>query len=305
MAGLLVLGASGFLGRAVVDEARRQGNWPVTGVGRSSPADERADRWHEIDLSLASVSAVVDLLASVTPSAVINCIGRTDGDRPSLARADVVTVGVLIEALSRWGRMPRLVHVGSAAEYAPSPRDTDTREDDPREPQTAYGIMKLAASRLVHLANGEGEIDGVVARVFNPLGPGMPESSMPGRAAHVIGRAAANGLDTVTMGPLESYRDFVDTRDIAAGLLRLARADRLDHRTFNVASGVARQAREVVRQIAEAAGYFGEIVETAPSSPRSGSIAWQRADVSRLTALGWGAKHDLSSSIAALVASVS
>ncbi|MGQ0608106.1 MAG: NAD-dependent epimerase/dehydratase family protein, partial [Chloroflexota bacterium] len=217
---------------------------------------------------------------------------------------NIVTVGVLLEALAQWGRMPRLVHLGSAAEYAASPRDPTTREDDPLEPQTAYGITKVAASRLVQLAIGAGEIDGVVARVFNPLGPGMPESSMPGRAAHVIGRAAANGLATVTMGPLDSYRDFVDTRDIAAGLLLLARTDHLDHRTFNVATGVARQARDVVRQIAEAAGFGGEVVESAPPSPRSDVVAWQRADVSRLTALGWRAKHDVSSSIAALVASV-
>ncbi|MGQ0607516.1 MAG: NAD-dependent epimerase/dehydratase family protein, partial [Chloroflexota bacterium] len=194
MAGLLVLGASGLLGRAVVDEARQEGDAPVTGVGRTSPGVERADRGHQLDLTFATVSNVVDLLVSVSPSAVINCIGQTEGDRPSLGRANIVTVGVLLEALAQWGRMPRLVHLGSAAEYAASPRGTNTREDDPLEPKTAYGITKLAATRLVELAIGAGEIDGVVARVFNPLGPGMPESSMPGRAAHVIGRAAANGL---------------------------------------------------------------------------------------------------------------
>lgn len=304
MGGLLVLGASGLLGRAVVDEARRAGDAPVTGVGRGPGGAGSADRWHELDLSRASVSTVADLVASVRPSAIINCVGRTVGDRDSLGRANVITVGVLLEALGRWAGTPRLLHVGSAAEYAASAEGTDTREEDPLEPQTTYGVTKLAASRLVHLAIRDGEVDGVVARVFNPLGAGLPESSMPGRAARIIVMAAATRLDTVTMGPLESYRDFIDTRDIASALLLLARTDRLEHRTVNVASGVARLARDVVHQIAVAVGFGGTVVETASPSPRSGHLAWQRADVSRLTALGWRANHDLSSSISALVASV-
>jgi nucleoside-diphosphate-sugar epimerase len=304
MTGLLVLGASGLLGRAVVDEARRIGIGPVTGVGRSALGAERADRWQEIDLSGASVASVTALLESADASAIINCAGRTAGDRPSLSRANVTTVAMLLEALSRHEATPRLVHVASAAEYAAVAEGKAIREDDRLDPQTAYGITKLAASRLVDVATREQEVDGVVARVFNPLGPRMPESSMPGRAARIIARAAADGLKSVAMGPLESYRDFVDTRDIAAALLRLARAEPLDHRTFNVASGVAHQARDVVHRIAEAAGFDGEVVETATASPRSAHVAWQRADISRLTALGWHANHDLSSSIAALVASV-
>ena len=304
MAGLLVLGASGLLGRAVVAEARRAGESSVTSLRRGGAGPQGNDRWRHLDLSSASVSTVADLLAAVSPSAIINCAGRTVGDRASLVRANIITIGVLLEAIGNWGGRPRLVHVGSAAEYAPSAEGTDTAEDSPLGPQTAYGVTKAAASGLVHLADNDREVDAVVARVFNPLGRGMPESSMPGRAARLLVRAAGNQVDTVTMGPLDSYRDFLDTRDIGAALLLLARAGHLEHRTFNIASGVARKARDVVHEIAEAAGFRGTVVEIDAPSPRSGSVAWQRADVSRLTAMGWRPNEDLRSSITYLVDSV-
>lgn len=304
MGGLLVLGASGLLGRAVVAEAQRTGESPVTGVRGHPGRAEQADGSRELDLTTAGAPAMVALLESIDPSAVINCVGRTTGDRASLARANVVSVAVVLEALSTWGGAPRFVQVGSAAEYAPAADGASTHEEDPLEPRTVYGATKLAASQMVQLAVRDGEVDGVVARVFNPLGPGMPESSMPGRAARMIGTAAASGLDTVTMGPLDSFRDFVDTRDVAAALLILAQAGGLAHRTFNVGSGVARQARDVVHRIAAASGFHGDVVETDLPSPRSARVAWQRADISRLTALGWSAKHDLGSSISAMVAGV-
>lgn len=304
MPGLLVLGASGLLGLAVVAEAQRSSISPVVGVSRSKRRAEGTDAWHELDLSQTSVANVAGLLASTNPSAIINCTGRTHGDRPALVRANVVTVGVLLEALSRSGARPRLVHVGSAAEYAAAAMGAATREDDLLEPKTAYGVTKLAASRLVDLASGGEKIDGVVARVFNPIGPGMPASSMPGRAARLLSRAAANRLDAVALGPLEAFRDFIDTRDIAAALVRLAQAAHLEHRTYNVASGSALRVRDVVSQIAARVGFDGTVAETDRSSPRSGHVAWQRADISRLTALDWRANHDMVSSISALVASV-
>lgn len=300
MNGLLVLGASGFLGRVVVAEARRREVSPLTGVAHSSEVVGPVDAWHRLDLTKVGVRSVTELLAAVMPAAVINCMGRTHGNRFSLVSSNIITVGVLLDALAQSNSKPRLVHVGSAAEYAAVPARTSTREDDFHQPNTAYGSTKRAASHLIQLAVADGEVDAVVARVFNPLGPAMPESSMPGRAVRLLARAADEGFDSVNMGPLDAFRDFIDTRDIAAALLGLAEG-RLEHRTYNVATGVAVPVREVVRQIAAAVGFDGTVAESAPSSPRSGNMAWQRADISRLTARGWRPIHSMGSSISALV----
>ena len=109
------------------------------------------------------------------------------GGRPvssdELWQANVESVAALLEAMRVAAPGARLVHLGSAAEYAEVP-DGRTDEEAPLVGSTPYAAAKLAAFRLASDA-AESGIDTVVARVFNPIGPGMPATSLPGRAARL------------------------------------------------------------------------------------------------------------------------
>ena len=61
----------------------------------------------------------------------------------------------------------------------------------------------------------------VVLRVFNPVGPGAPEESLPGRVAAELRRALASGAE-VRLGSLDAVRDFVDARDVADAVIAAA-----------------------------------------------------------------------------------
>jgi nucleoside-diphosphate-sugar epimerase len=131
--------------------------------------------------------------------------------------------------------------------------------------------------------------------VFNPIGSGLPDANLLGRAAHRLRTAAAGGI---TLGPLTAYRDFVDVRDVASLVLAVLLAPELKHRVFNAGSGRAVTARQAVDLLAAEAGYSGDIREEGAGPQRSAAVDWIRADVELARAeLGWSPVHDLASSI--------
>ncbi len=160
-------------------------------------------------------------------------------------------------------------------------------------------MTKLGGTRLAELGRAAG-LDAVVLRVFNPVGAGAPETSLPGRVAAQLRRALDRGAD-VRLGPLDAVRDFVDARDVAAAVLAAAAAPALPHAVINVGSGTAVPVRSLVKELIAVSGYGGPVHEDSSGSARSGDLDWQQADITRAGEdLGWRPRHDLAASLADL-----
>ena len=291
MSRVLVFGGSGFIGRQVCWELLRHPQ--VSAL--TSPGRGRCD------LLAGSVDDLVALLRAERPDAVVNCTGRLSGLDYDLIQANTAVTAKLIEAISRYEPGTRLVRLGSAGEYGVIGRQHAVREDDPAVPVSAYGLSHLAGTHLVQVASAAGEVDGVVLRVFNPIGPGLHRENMLGRAVALIREAQLTGAGHITMASLSAWRDFVDVRDLATAVCAATLAPRLDERVLNIASGRAVQSRLAMTLLAAAAGFTGEVREEAPVPIRSASVDWMLGDISRAAAqLRWAPVHDLTDSIKAI-----
>jgi nucleoside-diphosphate-sugar epimerase len=293
---LLILGASGFLGGHVWRQATLAGAEVVT-AGRAPLPGSPAH--HRLDLASGDPEPVAEIITSVAPDAVASCAGATAGAPDALAAANITGPYTLVRAMQLAGTRARLVHLGSAAEYGGAEPPDPLDESAPPRPGAVYGVTKLAGTRLVELGRAAG-LDAVVLRVFNPVGAGAPDGSLPGRVAAQLRRALASGAD-VRLGPLDAVRDFVDARDVAAAVLAAAAAPALPNAVINVGSGTGVPARALVKELIAVAGYDGPVHEDSAGSARSGDLDWQQGDISRARAdLGWRPKHDLASSVANL-----
>ncbi len=129
---LLVTGAGGMLGGAVLDAAPRAG-WDARGLGHG-------------ELDITDESAVRDALTAAAPAVVVNCAAWTDVDGAEADRAGAWAVnatgaGVLARAAAAVGA--QLVHVST--DYVFNGRGTRPYvESDPTDPQGVYGASKLA-----------------------------------------------------------------------------------------------------------------------------------------------------------------
>jgi nucleoside-diphosphate-sugar epimerase len=292
MGQVVILGAGGFIGQHVRRAYETDGTDALWLVGRGPPRD--GGPWRQIDL--IDRQALSRFMKVARPDVVVNCAGRTVGSAEDLRRANVEIVSSVLTVLERMEMATRLVHIGSSAEYGDGTPGVLLAESAAPRPVSAYGRTKLMATEQVVGSN----VDAVVLRVFNPVGPGAGPTSLIGHAVTVMRRALEVHAPQIEMGPLDAYRDFLHVADVADAVVLAGRTSPASGAVMNIGSGRATQARELVRLLADVAGFSGQIAERPGSPPRSAEVRWQQADVSQARLrLGWSGHRDLRSALAA------
>jgi nucleoside-diphosphate-sugar epimerase len=189
------------------------------------------------------------------------------------------------------------VHLGSAAEYGPGVPDAPVTESAATRPVGSYGATKLAGTVAVTTSG----LDAVVLRVGNPVGAGAPPTGLPGRMAALLREAGGDPEAVLRLGDLSAHRDFVDVRDVARAAVLAATAPGPLPPVLNIGGGRAVPVRDLVRTLADLAGFRGRIEETSTGSARSAPVSWQCSDVSAAEeALGWRPARTLTDALGAL-----
>ncbi|WP_432034985.1 NAD-dependent epimerase/dehydratase family protein [Streptomyces cucumeris] len=289
---ILVLGATGFLGRHTTRHLNTLPGVRVLVGGRSPDTDLTAD------LATADPVRLADALRALAPDAVVNCSGAVGGGAVHLTGTNARGPAVLCQALAEAAPRARLVHFGSAAEYGVTGVGHTVDETTPARPLGVYGASKLAGT----LAVLDAPLDAVVLRVFNPLGPGAPTAGLPGRLAAELRRVTPHGPEgTVRVGDLSAHRDFVDVRDVARAAGLAATTPGAYPRVLNIASGTARPVRAVAEGLVRESGFRGRLEESGGGSDRSAAVSWQQADIAAAgRVIGWQPRHTFADSLAGL-----
>ncbi|GAA0415901.1 hypothetical protein Acor_56680 [Acrocarpospora corrugata] len=278
---MLLVGASGFVGRHVRERLRAVPGVELVVSGRSlGPA--------RLDLAATALPELSGLLADVRPTAVVNCAGVIHGPAAELVAGNVTGVARLVRAMGDAVPGARLVQVGSAAEYGA--HAVPVREDAECRPLGEYGLTKLAGTELVRAAARDGQ-DAVVLRLFNPIGPGAPVTSVTGRL--IAGLRAGGEL---RLGGTGDVRDFVDVRDAADAIVAAALAPGRLPPVLNLGTGRGVTVRELVTVMIEVADWRGHVVL---DDDGGSALPWSCADVAAIRAvLGWQAGTGLRDSLA-------
>ena len=244
---ILLTGASGFVGRhltaslsATYPDATlitpridvRDATAIAAAVAAASP---------EVCIHLAAVSTVAAAARNEDQAWQVNLHGTLHLARAILQHApDCV-----------------MLFVSSSDAYGSAFRaGTRVTEDTALAPMNVYGASKAAAD----LALGSMAMQGlrvVRLRAFNHTGPGQSAEFAVAAFARQIARIAA-GLQppSLQVGNLDTWRDFLDVRDVCRGYVAcIARRDTLAPGTIlNLASGQARRTGDVLRDLQVMAG---------------------------------------------------
>ena len=269
---LLLTGASGFVGRAMLAPLAARG-FEVHAVARNAAAG--AAVWHTADLLDERMMRA--LLRDVRPAVLVHAAWYVAHGRFWTApeNADwVESSAALGEAFAAHGGR-RLIGIGSCAEYdwddageAPWP---ETRRIAPATP---YGRAKAElAGRWAALGARHG-VSVAWARLFHLFGPG----EHPDRLVPAVMRALVEGREAAT-GSGRAMRDFAGTGFIGQALAALAASD--IQGPVNVASGAPVAIRMVVETIGRITGR-PDLLRFGALPDRAGEPAWIVADTSRL-----------------------
>jgi GDP-4-dehydro-6-deoxy-D-mannose reductase len=259
-----------------------------------------APRAAEADLRDPAVARRV--VGAAAPEVVYHLAARAhvgaSWEDPAGTIADNVgmTVAVL-EAVRAVAPEAVVLVVGSGEEYGP-PDVIPTPEDAPLRPQNPYAVSKASAGLVAGFYADAHGLRVVRARAFNHAGPGQA----PDYAIAAFARQVAAGLEAgedpvrVVTGSPDTRRDYTDVRDVVRAYRRLVA--RGEAGVWNVCSGVARSARDLVAALGEAAGVAVEHV-VDPARVRAHEVMEIRGTHDKLTAAtGWSPQIPLESTLA-------
>jgi GDP-4-dehydro-6-deoxy-D-mannose reductase len=286
MATWLITGATGFVGghvlQAIAADPGSQSREVVV-LGRRRP-DGFLDHSF-IAADLEDSRAVDRAVRSIEPDYVIHTAGRTPpATDDALYRANLWGTVHLLAALRSLERPVRIVISGSAAELGPvDERHLPVSEHYIARPETAYGWSKWFATRAGQTARPPLEV--MLARVFNPIGPGTPNSQAFGRFATLLSEPGHCPI-TLSVGELDTRRDFIDVRDVARSLIALAIHGQ-PGLVYHVGTGQSHSVRDGLDALIAMSGRTVR-VESHPALVGRGGPADSRADITRIAShTGW------------------
>ncbi|MFC9098844.1 NAD-dependent epimerase/dehydratase family protein [Streptomyces sp. NPDC057072] len=313
-----VLGGTGFLGRhlgaAFAAQGARVHLIARTAATESVPPTDSGVTTTRLDLLTTAPEALTEVLATVGADVVVNAAGRAwRADGTEMAAGNAELVERVVTALAAASGPPvRLVQLGSVHEYGAGAPDGATGEDHVPTPVTPYGRTKLRGTQAVLRGTRERGVDGVVLRLANVIGAGVPQGSLFGRVAGHLGasaRADARGEKpaALRLPPLRAARDLVDAGDVAAAVLAAATAPAgiVTGQVINVGRGEAVPMRGLVDRMIALSGLEIPVVEATEAPPSRTDVARQCLDVSRARRLlGWRPLRSVDDSLRDLLASV-
>jgi nucleoside-diphosphate-sugar epimerase len=241
---IVVTGASGALGRVLVEKLRAISRDKVVGFYRRVPLTD--------DDRLVDLAKPDDLrlhLSDLRPGLIFNLVGNFSGHFDTDFAANVVCAKNIFDALISEKVGARVVLVGSAAEYGMVERTSNPiSETYPCRPVSTYGLTKKFQTDLALFYARAHKLDVVVGRLFNLAGAGLSQRLFYGRAISEIREYKKNKIKKLNFGNLDAVRDYIKVEDAVDQLFAIARFGESGG-VYNLASGVPVLMRDLLSEM--------------------------------------------------------
>jgi GDP-4-dehydro-6-deoxy-D-mannose reductase len=296
----LVTGSAGQVGRYLVELLADSAD--IVALDRASAptevysANARTVRFLEGDI--LHFEFMRDLLATESFDVVFHLAGLNSfAPTADIYHVNVVGAATLLHALSNPAkRTCKVVIMSSSAVYGAT-TDEPIYESSALAPLTHYGVSKHCIEMMAGVASAAAVQDIIIARPFNIVGPGQRAPMLHSTVATQLVKIERNlQPPTLQLGILSDYRDFVDVRDVATGLMALAEHGRPGE-AYNLCTGRAVQVRALVEGMCALCEVHVEIIEDNLNRPRV-DVPHQRGSYEKIReASGWIPKIPLATSL--------
>jgi UDP-glucose 4-epimerase len=287
----LVTGGAGFIGSNVVGLLLQDGHDVVvlddlSSGYRQNLAPDAA--FIEVDVRDADAvrvagqgcSAIFHLAASVGNK-------RSIDDPRHDAEVNLVGMISVLEA-ARANDIEKVVFSSSAGIFGEL-KTLPIDEDHPQDPDSPYGVSKLAAEKLALVYNKLHGMHNVCLRYFNVYGPHQRYDAY-GNVIPIFAERALSGRDLVVFGDGEQTRDFVHVHDVAQA--NVAAAQHADvSGVYNLGSATRVTINWLAARVVEVSG---SSVSITHGPERPGDVRDSLANIEKArVAFGYTPKVDL------------
>jgi len=273
----LVTGGAGFIGSNIVKRLLELGHEPVALDNISSGYRENlVPRVPFVEGDTRDAAVVTE---AVQGCEVVFHLAASVGNARSIADPQtdsaINVIGTLnvLEA-ARTEDVQRVVFSSSAGIFGELKR-LPIAEDHPQDPDSPYGVSKLAAEKLCLVYNKLYGMRNVCLRYFNVYGPHQRFDAY-GNVIPIFADRILKRVPMTIFGDGEQTRDFVNVADVVAANLAAAFSEDV-RGVFNIGSGGRITINELARVMQDVSGVQVG-VEHGPERP--GDVRDSLADIS-------------------------
>ncbi len=269
----LIIGGAGFVGRYLADYLQESCGYEV--VSTKMKQEVMEDVSYEVrDMNLLVKDEVKQLLKETAPDYIFHLAAQSSvavsWSNPQLT-VDVNIKGTLnlLDVLKEQNYKGRVLLIGSGEEYGRiQPDEVPITEDTVLRPGNIYAATKCCQNMLGSIYAKAYELDVVMVRAFNHVGPKQaPQFVIADFCKQIVEVEKGLREPVIHVGNLKAERDFADVRDVVAAYECLVRQGRRGE-TYNVGSGVAYAIEDVLNQMIALSGQTIDVeVEQARLRP--------------------------------------
>lgn len=243
---ILLTGAEGFVGGFVGSELENNSHTVIKCSYEKLPGF--------VQLDITNQKQIEEVLNEHAPDALINMAGQADVGlswKIPQKTIELNTIGSvnILEAVKKNNNNIRIVFAGSSDEYGfLGEKGSNVTEDFELKPLTPYAISKVAQEKMALLYFKNYKMNICLARCFTLSGPGQSKGFVITDFSSGIVDVENGKCDFLSVGNLESARDFLHVKD-AARAYRLIVEKGVSGEVYNISSGKTYKLQEVLNKL--------------------------------------------------------
>ena len=294
---ILVAGASGLVGSAIVRELKRV-NMSVIGISSK-------------DLNLLDRSRTFSYVKSIKPTVVIDAAAKVGGiggnsNYPVEFLSQNIQIQSNLMDSAHEANVERFIFLGSSCIYpktCPQPiKEEYILTGELEQSNSAYAIAKIAGIELIKSYRKEYNRSWISVMPTNLYGPNDNfnlETShvLPALIRKFVDAVRINSPEVVLWGTGSPLREFLHVDDLAKAIL-VCLKNYDDSQHINIGSGIEISIKDLSIKIADIVGYNGKIIWD-PKYPNG--TPRKVLDITKITKLGWAPLISLDSGIKSTV----
>lgn len=286
---VLVTGANGFLASRFLTYISRceKKSTRVYGIVRNSEKVRPGLELQTCDLS--KKDEVESLFQKTQPNQIYHLAGCFTNDIAIDFPSNVKAAANIFDAARICSeKRPRILIIGSAAEYGPIQcKSKRIKESHALNPTSVYGLTKVMQSRLAAYYCQQYDLKIVIARPFNMIGAGLSRNLFMGSFLHkasLYKKGLANNID---LKNLNSARDFIDVNDVIRALHVIMEKGKAGE-TYNIGSGYCIELEIMIQRLLELLDIPTDAL-CSENSDYDYEFSYC-ASIEKLSKLGWAAE---------------
>lgn len=286
-----IVGINGFVGQHLAVELAGHG-YNVFGMDVTGESD------HISIVNILDREAVHAAVSSIQPDCVFHLAAQASVARSWLDPQQTFDINVkgalnLLDAVRLLKNPARVLILGSSDQYGMvRTEDCPISEDMRIDPRSPYAISKQAQESMARAYIAAYDMDIVLTRSFNHIGPGQRKGFVIADFASQIAAIEKGNEPVLSVGNLDARRDFTDVRDVVRAYRMLCENGHTGE-IYNVGSGFAYSIEQLLQSLLSLSKQPIS-VQRDPHKMRPSDLPLIQCDNRKLIAhTGWSPEYDI------------